>query len=490
MTPEWERIRALFELAVEQDPANTAAFLHREAPDDSALRDEVQSLLEHHSRAGAFLEEPVAARVPAWLDDDGGLTPGAVVGPYTIVRELGRGGMGRVYLASDGRLGRTVALKALPPALTRDPSQRERLKREARAAAALTHPGICTVYALEELDGALFIATEFVDGRTLRDEISGGVRPSAERVDATMRELASALASAHERGIVHRDLKPENVMRTRDGRLKILDFGLARLDAVPAPGAPARFVTKAGALMGTPAYMAPEQLNGQTADARADVFAFGVIAYEYSCGEHPFAAPTELALIARVLESRAQSLAARCPHLPLPLAGVIDRCLAKTPGDRYGSATDILAALADGSTPRSSPGVSIWWRTHQLTVMAIYILATTVAWQIKESYRGRASIWIFVLIGILSAVAGIIRGHLVFTEQMNRPRLGSERRRTAMIVTTVDLLMAVALIADALTFVEIQPLWAMLTMALALGIAIGALVMEPATAAAAFGSDS
>ena len=128
---------------------------------------------------------------------------------------------------------------------------------------------------------------------------------------------------------------------------------------------------------------------------------------------------------------------------------------------------EIVAALANGPTPHSSPGASIWWRTHQLTVMAIYVIATAVAWQIKESYRGRASIWIFVLIGILSAVAGIIRGHLVFIEKTNRPRLGSERRRTAMIVTTVDLLMA-----------------------LALGIARGALVTEPATAAAAFGSDS
>ena len=485
---QWQRVRALFELALERNPGDTAAFLAREAPDDPALRAEVESLLEHHTRAGAFLEEPVASRVPAWLEDEGGLAPGSVVGPYTIVREIGRGGMGHVYLASDARLGRTVALKALPPAWTRDPAHRERLKREARAAAGLSHPGICTVYALEEMGDALFIATEFVDGRTLREEISGRVRPSPQLVEATIRELVAALASAHDNGVVHRDLKPENIMRTRDGRVKILDFGLARLET-PGANAPVTFATRPGALMGTPAYMAPEQLNGQTADARADVFAFGITAYEYASGEHPFAAPTELGLIARVLESRAQPLAARCPQVPLPLAAVIDRCLAKAPGDRFATAAEVVGALAGGSAPLASPGVSIWWRTHQLALMAVYIVASTVAWQIKESYPSPAALWLFVATGIGGALSGIIRGHLVFTERMNRPRLADERRRTATIMTVADVLIALALIADAFTFVEVKPLYAMLTMALGLGIAMAALVMEPATTAAAFGAD-
>jgi serine/threonine protein kinase len=270
--------------------------------------------------------------------------------------------------------------------------------------------------------------------------------------------------------------------------LKILDFGLARIET-PGLDAPKIFATRQGAVLGTPAYMAPEQLNGQPADARADVFAFGITTYEFACGEHPFAAPTELGLVARLLESRAQPLAARRPQMPLPLAAVIDRCLAKAPGDRFASASEIAAALANGASPRATPGVSIWWRTHQLTLMAVYILASTIAWQIKESYWSPASLWLFVAIGIGGAVSGIIRGHLVFTEQMNRPRLADERRRTATIVTAVDLLIALALIADALTFVEVRPLWGMLTMALGLGIAMAALVMEPATTAAAFGSD-
>ena len=161
-----------------------------QAADDPAVRDEVLSLLDHHERAGAFLSEPIVERVPELLADEAVLLPGTVLGAYTIIRELGRGGMGRVYLASDARLGRQVALKALAPHLTRDPMHRERLRREARAAAGLTHPGICAVYALEETDDDLFIVTELVDGVTLRDEINAGPRPSAAEIVRTAREIA------------------------------------------------------------------------------------------------------------------------------------------------------------------------------------------------------------------------------------------------------------------------------------------------------------
>ena len=208
------RVRDLFEAALDREPADLDAWIAREAADDPIVRDEVLSLLTHHSRAGAFLSQPIAERAPELLADDQPLPPGSRVGAYTIVRELGRGGMGYVYLASDERLGRTVALKALAPHLVRDPSQRERLRREARAAASLTHPGICTVYALEELNGELYIASEFVDGRTLGEEIRTGRAPSSGEVLRTARELADALASAHAKNIVHRDLKPDNVMRT------------------------------------------------------------------------------------------------------------------------------------------------------------------------------------------------------------------------------------------------------------------------------------
>src|SRR5206468_655722 len=167
MTPEQQRrVRDLFEIAIDRDPASVGRWLEQEAADDAAVRAEVLSLVDHHSRAGAFLSQPIVEQAGDLLADETPLAPGTRVGTYTIVRELGRGGMGRVYLASDARLGRTVALKALAPHFVGDTSQRERLRREARLAAGLAHPGICTVYALEEIDRELYIASEFVDGRT------------------------------------------------------------------------------------------------------------------------------------------------------------------------------------------------------------------------------------------------------------------------------------------------------------------------------------
>jgi len=345
VTPEQRRrVRDLFEAALDRESAGGAErWVSLEAADDSSVRDEVLSLLAHHSRAGEFLSQPAVDLEPGLLTEDAALAPGTVIGTYTIVREIGRGGMGRVYLASDARLGRTVALKALAPHLLRDAAQRERLRREARAAASLTHPGICTVYALEEIDGDLFIASEFVDGHTLRHEIASGRRPASADVVRTATELAAALAAAHAMGVVHRDLKPDNVMRTRDGRLKILDFGLARIEAPHA--ATAAVVTQPGIVAGTPAYMAPEQINGEVVGSRADVFAFGVLLYEYACGVHPFDGSTPLAIVARVLESDARPLHARCPDLPGGVAELIGRCLRKTPTDRFGSAVEIVGAL-------------------------------------------------------------------------------------------------------------------------------------------------
>jgi predicted Ser/Thr protein kinase len=488
MTPEQQRrVRDLFELAIDRDAATVGAWIAREAADDPAVQAEVLSLVDHHSRAGVFLAQPIVEQAGDLLIEEAVFAPGSRVGAYAIVREVGRGGMGRVYLASDTRLGRTVALKALAPHLMRDPSQRERLRSEARAAAALTHPGICTVYALEEIDGDLFIASEFVDGHTLGEEIRAERRPSRDQLLRTARELASAVASAHAKGIVHRDLKPDNVMRGADGRLKILDFGLARIAA--DEGRPR--MTQPGLLVGTPAYMAPEQINGLPVDARADVFALGVVLYEYACGAHPFAASTALATVARVLESDARSIASRA-DVPSHLAEAIGRCLHKAPGDRFGSAAELLGALgaADLDAAGIAPAPAAWWRIHQVVVAMLYIVAATLAWQIKEWVETPVTVSIFLGLGATATIGGVLRGHLVFTDVMNRRRLHTERRRTRRAITLLDLLVAVLLFADAALVAGSGALPAVFALALAVGIALASIVLEPATTAAAFGDES
>lgn len=491
MTPEQRRrARDLFEAALDHEPADMVRWLDRAAADDSVVRAEVRSLLEHHSRAGSFLTRPVAEAAPHLLEEEETLEPGTVLGSYTVVREIGRGGMGRVYLASDGRLGRTVALKALAPRLLREPHHRDRLRREARAAALLTHPGICTVFALEEFDGQLYIVTEFVEGHTLRDEIGDAKRPALETIVATARDLASALANAHGKGITHRDLKPENVMRTRDGRIKVLDFGLARVEHGPGGIAATLTAPLPDGVIGTPAYMSPEQIEGRPAGPAADVFSFGVLMYEWIAGRHPFQAGSPLATVARVLDSTPDALSNHA-QVPKWLSDVIARCLCKPAHERFASASELLQAFDHPAIVEHRPDrSSTWWRTHQVVAIVLYTIAAAHAWQIKEWLREPISLWVFVLLGIAGSVGGIIRGHLIFTDVMNRPHLTSELKRTKRVRLVTDLLIAVLLIADALLLISAEPpqaLIAVLTVALATGIALAALLMEPATTAALLG---
>jgi hypothetical protein len=483
----WRRVRDLFEAALEQPSGALESWLDRESGGDQQLRADVRSLLDHHQRTGSFLLEPVGNRMAELIGGDTRmLQPGDTLGSYTIVREVGRGGMGRVYLASDARLGRNVALKALPPELTFDTSHRDRLRREARAAAALTHPGICTVYALEELDGDLFIASEYVDGTTLRYQLDSGRRPSPADLTRIAGELAAALAHAHDHGIVHRDLKPDNVMMASDGRVKILDFGLARLSTPDAAVGP---ITQPGTVFGTPAYMAPEQLQGGPVDARADVFAFGVLLYEYASGVHPFSAATPLAVAARILESDAMPIVERRADVPAAVAEVIDRCVSKAPADRFDSGAGIARALerperSRGAHSRGAPGrLATWWRTHQFVAIGLYFIASSLCWQIKEWQPGFTTA-IFVAVAVVSTVAGVIRGHLVFTERMNDPRLVTELQRGALVTLLSDIVIGLALAAAGLLLASTRPVPAVLTIALGVGIALVRLVVEPSTTAA------
>jgi predicted Ser/Thr protein kinase len=490
MTPaQRQRVCELFEAAIDRPPLDVRPWIQSQTPDDPDVLAEVLSLFDHHSQAGAFLTKPIGDRMADLFDDDVTFEPGAVIGSYTVIREIGRGGFSRVYLATDARLKRDVALKALRPSLTRDPVQRERLRREAQAAAGLTHPGICTIYAFEEDNDDVFIISEYIEGHSLREDIKEGRRPSVATLIESGRELADALASAHAKGITHRDLKPENVMRTREGRLKILDFGLALVDGSAAGGEALPRMTVEGAVIGTPGYMAPEQLKGGSIDARTDIFSFGVLMYEYASGVHPFDGETDMDRMARVLESEPRAIRELRPDLPELAAFAISRCLRKKPAERFSAVSDIVPALSAAEDPASSTRAVAWWRNHQLIVLAMYFLASALAWQIKEWQHGVADT-AFVAIAVMSTIAGILRGHLLFTERMNPSGFRAELRRAQTGTLAVDLLIAAVLAGISAQLATTRPLAGTLSIALAIGIAFTRLVIEPTTTRAAFAPTS
>ena len=282
---------------------------------------------------------------------------GSQLGQYRVVRLLGRGGMGEVYLAEDTRLDRLVAVKVLPPGLASDPEQSRRLMREARAVAALNHPNIVTVHAVEEFDGSRFIVLEYVAGRPLSELLPLNGLP----IDQVLRfavPIADAVGAAHQAGITHRDLKPANVMVADDGRVKVLDFGLATVN--PRLGgeestASTIVMTAPLAIVGTFAYMSPEQAEGRTADARSDVFAIGVMLYEMAAGSRPFRGESPAAILSAILRDQPAPLSAIRPQLPVPFERVVRRCLEKDPDNRYQTAKDVRNDLRELTGERAAP---------------------------------------------------------------------------------------------------------------------------------------
>ena len=262
--------------------------------------------------------------------------------------------MGEVYLAEDTQLGRKVALKVLPPELTRDRERLERLEREARAVAALNHPNIVTLHSVEEADGVRFLTMEYVEGRTLAESLPAGGLPTKRFFEVAV-PLAEALAAAHEKGVIHRDLKPGNVMVTPEGRVKVLDFGLAKLtqaEGTAASQLSTEAVTGEGRVAGTVPYMSPEQIEGRPIDHRSDIFSLGVVLYEMATGRRPFTGDSSPALISSILRDAPLPVSGSRPDLPEPLGGVLSRCLDKDPRQRYQSALDVRHALEDLVRPR------------------------------------------------------------------------------------------------------------------------------------------
>jgi serine/threonine-protein kinase len=287
------------------------------------------------------------------------LAAGTRVGPYEVVAPIGSGGMGVVYRARDPRLGRDVALKVLPPEFARDPDRLRRFEQEARAAGALNHPNIVAVFDVGAADGTPYVVSELLEGETLRERARGGI-PARKAIEYAV-QIASGLAAAHHKGIVHRDLKPENVFVTRDGRVKILDFGLAKLrpEASAAEQATATRNTEPGAVIGTAPYMSPEQVRGQPADHRSDIFALGAMLYEMVAGRAAFAGETAAEIMTSVLRTDPPSLCTPADRVPPVLDRVVRRCMEKKPGERFQSAEDVAFALQAISDAADTPALSI-----------------------------------------------------------------------------------------------------------------------------------
>ncbi len=337
---------------------------------------------------------------------------GTLLGHYRIVEVLGTGGMGTVYLAEDTRLQRRVALKVLARELA-DPDRRERFEREARAAAALNHPNIVTIHSVEEVAGTPFLTLELIEGETLAAAIPAGGLP-LDRVLEIAIPLADAVGAAHQRGITHRDLKPANIMVSRDGRLKVLDFGLAKLkeDArlIGEAGMPTASLTGEGRIVGTVAYMSPEQAEGKPVDQRSDVFSLGVILYEIATGVRPFKGDTHMSILSAIIKDTPVSITEVRRDLPRELAKIVNRCLAKDVEDRYQTAKDLrndLRALK-----------------NDLTSGEIVPIGSQPDAPRASVRRPRRTALIAAIAGSLLAVAGL--GYFVWTRTSGTPpRLAS-----------------------------------------------------------------
>ena len=367
----WQQINDLFQSATELPPKERAAFLNEACHGDKSLRREVESLLASYERAANFIESPAYEVAPELLTND---TPGRLVGElighYRIESLIGVGGMGEVYLARDEQLGRKVALKLLPESLTANEAQLSRFKTEARAASALNHPNILTVYEIGADANRQFIATEFIEGMTLRASLARGRMNLRDALEIAV-QVASALAAAHETGVVHRDIKPENIMLRPDGYAKVLDFGIAKLTE-QHPGSDSHEVgtttllqTRPGLVLGTTRYMSPEQARGQKVDARSDIWSMGVVLYEMVGGVPPFSGATPSDCIASILKTEPPPLSGVLSDVPVKLQSIVQKALRKNRDERYQTIKEMLTDLRDlkgeleveGSSPQSKARV-------------------------------------------------------------------------------------------------------------------------------------
>jgi serine/threonine protein kinase/Tol biopolymer transport system component len=349
-TNQWQQVKALFAAVLEHELEGRSAFLEEARDVDDAVRGEVKRLLAEDDRSGDFLSQPIVDR-PEEEVGAGALTPdltGRTLSHYQIVEKIGEGGMAVVYKARDLRLDRFVAFKLLPGEVAADPERQRKLVKEAKAASALDHPNIVTIYETGTAEGLSFIAMELVEGETLDRVLARRRLPLGEALKYGI-QVAEALAAAHAGGIVHRDLKPSNIMVRPDSWTKVLDFGLAKRRVPPDREALESRETAISRpeerAFGTPAYMSPEQVEGNSADDRSDIFSFGIVLYEMIAGRHPFRGDTAISTLAAILAQEPEPLGKTAENVPAELETLLTRCLEKDRTRRLSSAVDLKAAM-------------------------------------------------------------------------------------------------------------------------------------------------
>jgi Tol biopolymer transport system component len=402
MTPErWQKIEQLYHAALEREESQRAAYLHEVCAGDDALRREVESLLAQEKRRDGFLESPameVAAR--AMAKDSPQSLKGQQLGSYKIVSLVGAGGMGEVYQAHDTKLGRDVAIKVLPAAFVHDVDRLARFQREARMLAALNHPNIATIHGLEQSDGVHYLVMELVPGHTLAERVSSGGLKIEEALKLGV-QITEALEAAHEKGVIHRDLKPANVKVTPDGRVKVLDFGLAKAFAgdfgqdLSSAATLSAMGTEEGMVLGTPAYMSPEQARAKPVDKRTDIWAFGCVLYELLTGKRAFRGETVSDTIAAVLE-REPNWGALPPATPAKIRDLLRRCLQKESQHRLRDIGDARIEIEEASAAPAMPepaatlkGVRVLGRRALIVGVGALLLVAIVTglaiWNLKPA---------------------------------------------------------------------------------------------------------